>query len=622
MRYAYLGRQRLAGYSYASVTQWGIIAEQPLNEAMAGVHRIEKVNALIMACAVFFDVFVAFALAGLLSKPILKLTAAAGKVAAGDLTAEAEINSSDEIGTLASIFNNMTAQIKKRDADLRESEEQYRTLVNDINIGIFRTLVDRGCFIQANPAFVNMCAYDSVEEVLKVQTTALWKNSEDRKDFIDELKRNNYVKNKEVVLLKKDGTPIVCSMTAAAQYDESGNVKWIHGTVEDISERKKLEEQLRHSQKMEGIGTLAGGIAHDFNNILTAIIGYGGLAQRNVKNDPTTEGYIQQVLDAADRAGDLTKRLLAFSRKQVIEPVLADLNEIVRNIEKMLRRIMTEDIELSTVLSAGEIPVIVDIGQIEQVLMNLVANARDAMSEGGHLIIQTDSVNIDGSYAEAHIFENMGMHAVLTVSDTGIGMDQGTKENIFEPFFTTKGKGKGTGLGLSMVYGIIRQHNGNINVYSEVGKGTTFRIYLPMAQAKAKIESISKPIQTLAGGKGETILIAEDEPQVREMMMTLLQNNGYKIIESVNGADAIRKFKENRGTVSIVLLDVIMPVKNGREAYDEIKGIEPGVKAIFMSGYTDEIISKNGILEDGFEFISKPINSDTLMRKIREVLDR
>ncbi|MBF0506142.1 MAG: response regulator, partial [Nitrospirae bacterium] len=429
------------------------------------------------------------------------------------------------------------------------------------------------------------------------------------------------------VLVSRNGGERVIADSGSPIRDSEGKVIGVVLVFRDITERKKseaerekLEAQLRHSQKMEAIGTLAGGVAHDFNNILTAIMGYGGLAQMNVNNAAATQKYIQEMLDAANRAGDLTKRLLVFSRKQVIEPVLADLNDIVRNIEKMLRRIMREDIELSTVLSAGELPVLVDVGQIEQVLMNLVANARDAMPDGGHLVIQTDVANVDSRYAEAHIFENTGMHTVLTVSDTGVGMDQGTKESIFEPFFTTKEVGKGTGLGLSMVYGIIRQHNGNINVYSEVGKGTTFKIYLPLAQIKK--EALSKPIQILPEGKGETIIIAEDEPQVRKSISLLLQENGYKIIEAENGEDALMKFRENRGEVSLVLLDVIMPVKNGREAYEEIKAIEPGIRTIFMSGYTDDIIAKKGILEEGFDFISKPIDFVTLMRKIRDVLDR
>ncbi len=400
---------------------------------------------------------------------------------------------------------------------------------------------------------------------------------------------------------------------------------YLHFVI-DISERKKaekerknLEEQLHHAQKMEGIGILAGGVAHDFNNILMAMIGYGTMAQMMLKGDTTTQGYIQEMLDAANRAAELTRGLLAFSRKQVIAPVQVDLNEIVEKIDKMLRRILREDIELGTVLSAGELPVLVDIGQIEQVLMNLATNARDAMPDGGRLVIQTDTVNLDNLGAEAHISRNAGMYAELTVSDTGVGMDQGTKGKIFEPFFTTKEVGKGTGLGLSMVYGMIKQHNGNINVYSELGKGTTFKIHLPLVQKKR--EAIAEPLQTLPVGKGETIIIAEDERQVRESMRLFLQKNGYKVIKAKNGEEAVSKFKENRGAVSLILLDVIMPVKNGREAYEEIKGIEPGVKTIFMSGYTDDIISQKGILEEGVDFISKPINPDTLMRKIRDVLD-
>lgn len=401
---------------------------------------------------------------------------------------------------------------------------------------------------------------------------------------------------------------------------------YLHFAI-DISERKKaeaernkLEEQLHHAQKMESIGILAGGVAHDFNNILSAIIGYGYLAQKMLKSDAATYGYIQEILDSANRAADLTRGLLAFSRKQVIAPMLADLNEIVRNVEKMLRRILTEDIELRTDLSVGELPVMLDVGKMEQVLMNLATNARDAMPDGGNLLIQTDTVYVDSDYSKTHFSQDAETYAVLKVADTGVGMTNETKEDIFEPFFTTKDVGKGTGLGLSMVYGIVKQHSGNIRVYSEVGKGTTFKIYLPIAQTK--IEKIPTSIQPLPKGKGETILIAEDETQVRESLRLILQDNDYKVIAAESGQDAIRKFKENIGAVSLMILDVIMPIKNGREVYEEIKGIRPSVKAIFMSGYTDDIISKKGILEEGFDLISKPVNPDALMRKIRDVLER
>jgi PAS domain S-box-containing protein len=514
---------------------------------------------------------------------------------------------------------------RKRVDEALKNEKQFSDAIIDSIPGIFFVLDDRSNFIRWNKNLEMLEGY-TAEELRGM--TGLETIAEEDRDIAAIAGREIRGKGYYTIIahvMTKDKRKIPFLLTGFAAM--VGEKQYIVGTGIDITEHRRAEEekiqlqsQLLQAQKMEAVGLLAGGVAHDFNNILTAIIGYGGLAQRNVKNDPTTEGYIEQVLDAAGRAADLTKRLLAFSRKQVIEPELADLNEIVRNIEKMLRRIIPEDIEMNTVLSDGDIPVMVDGGQIEQVLMNLAVNASDAMPGGGDLVIQTDMVSVDSSYAEEHMFEKTGTYAVLTVSDTGVGIDEKTKENIFEPFFTTKEVGKGTGLGLSMVYGIIKQHDGNINVNSEVDRGTTFSIYLPMAETKR--EAISKPIETIPEGKGETIIIAEDEHQVRQSMRLILQNNGYKIIEAENGEDAVEKLMENRGAVSLVLLDVIMPGKNGREAYEEIKGLEPGIRTLFMSGYTDDIISKNGMIEEGFDFISKPIKPDILMRKIRYALDR
>ncbi|MBF0328356.1 MAG: response regulator [Nitrospirae bacterium] len=382
----------------------------------------------------------------------------------------------------------------------------------------------------------------------------------------------------------------------------------------------KLEEQLRQSQKMEAIGVLAAGVAHDFNNILTAIIGFGAMAKKRLKEDSISKEYIEEMLAGAERAAELTRGLLAFSRKQVIIPKLQNLNTIVFTIEKMLSRLLRENIEFKTVLSSSDIIVKVDASQIEQVLLNLATNARDAMPDGGYLIIETGVADIDKHYAEANLFENPGRYAVLTVSDTGIGMAPKTSLNIFEPFYTTKEVGKGTGLGLAIVYGVIKQHGGNINVYSEPGKGTTFRIYLPLLQSAEDIKP--EIVEAIPMGKGETILIAEDEPNVRKVSRMYLQEYGYKTIEADNGGEAVKKYKENADKVSLLLFDIIMPIKNGRDAYEEINKLNHTVKVIFMSGYTDDIVAKKGILEDGFEFLSKPLNLDTLLRKVRGVLDR
>ncbi len=410
-------------------------------------------------------------------------------------------------------------------------------------------------------------------------------------------------------------------------------VKETDGTVSglilillDVTDRKRAEDesailkaQLGQAQKMEAIGRLAGGIAHDFNNLLTAIIGYGSLLKINMAKDDPLMAYVEQILSSSEKAANLTQQLLAFSRKQIISPRPVNLNEVIKRAEKLLLRLIGEDIEFKTILADKDLTVMADSGQIEQVLMNLATNARDAMPRGGLLTIETELVELDKEYMKTHAVEAPGIYARISVTDTGIGMDEKTRERIFEPFFTTKEMGRGTGLGLAIVYGIIKQHNGYINVYSEPGKGTTFRIYIPLIKPEFKeAESIVLPAPK---GGTETILTAEDDAEVRRLTKEVLENFGYKIIEAVNGADAINKFIENKDRIQLLLFDLIMPKKNGKEAYEEIRKVMPDIKVLFTSGYTADIIHEKGILEEGINFIPKPVSPDDLLRKIREVLD-
>lgn len=402
--------------------------------------------------------------------------------------------------------------------------------------------------------------------------------------------------------------------------DESGTVVSAIETISDVTEKKKLEEQLRQSQKMEAVGTLAGGVAHDFNNILMAIIGYGNIAKMKMRPDDPQLASIDAILASADRAAHLTKGLLAFSRRQVINPKPVDVNDIVKRVEALLRRLIGEDVELAMQPAERGLIVMADAGQIEQVLMNLATNARDAMPDGGMLTIATQELDLQEDFISAHGFGRPGKYVLISVSDTGAGMDERTREKIFEPFFTTKEVGKGTGLGLSIVYGIVKQHDGVINVYSEQGKGTTFKIYLPLIA-----EAAERPFAetTAPPRKGtETILLAEDDRDVRNLTGTILRDFGYRVIEAVDGQDAVDKFAEHAKEIDLLLLDVIMPRKSGKDVYEAVKAVRPDAKVLFISGYAADIIRRKGVFEEGVHFVSKPVSPFELLRKLREILDQ
>jgi PAS domain S-box-containing protein len=522
----------------------------------------------------------------------------------------------------------MTDLLTQELLNRKQAEEQYRTIFENAVEGIFQSTI-QGNFLKVNPALARMYGFDSPQELMTAITNIeeqMYVNPEDRTRLGKKMEEQGLVSNFEIQLFRRDKSTIWISMNARMVRDAAGKGLYYEGTVEDITERKKAEEekirlesQLRQGQKMEAIGTLAGGIAHDFNNLLTSIIGYGNLLQMDMDHDDPRKIYLDQILAASEKAAGLTQSLLAFSRKQVMELKPNLVNGILKGMEKLLRRLLTEDIEFSVVPADPDIVILADVTQIDQVLMNLAGNARDAMPKGGRLLIEARTVRLEKEFIQAQGYGEPGDYALISVSDTGTGMTEETLEKIFDPFFTTKEVGKGTGLGLSIVYGIIKQHNGTIQVNSAADRGTVFHIYLPTV--KARVEAIAPDPWELKGGS-ETILVAEDNREVRKLTKEMLTRKGYQVIEAVDGEQAIQKFLDQQETIDLLLLDVVMPKKNGKEVYEEIIKVKPKIKVIFTSGYTGDVVIDKGIREEAMDFIQKPLSVKDLLFKIREVLDR
>jgi two-component system cell cycle sensor histidine kinase/response regulator CckA len=398
-----------------------------------------------------------------------------------------------------------------------------------------------------------------------------------------------------------------------------GKPQLILGTAQDITEKKRLEEQLHHAQKMESIGTLAGGIAHDFNNLLTAIIGNAQLGLANMADDDPVKDRLIEIEKAGKRAGELTRQLLVFSRRQKIERRLININNTIGDFLKMLHRIIGEDVEVRFLTDASLPMVLIDPGQIEQVIMNLAVNARDAMSGGGQLIIEIHTVTLDDSYCHEHAFTIPGQYVQIVFSDTGSGMDSETQQRIFEPFFTTKAVGKGTGLGLATVYGIIKQHDGFIQVYSELGHGTTFKVYLPISQDAA--EEIQPEVIAKPTGGPETILVVEDEVGLRRLAKQILSELGYTVLTAEDGEQAMEIYKASKDQIDLMLVDVIMPRMGGREVYENLQKMDSKTPVIFMTGYSTEMFQSNFIEAKGAALIQKPYSVIALGQKVREVLN-
>jgi len=519
----------------------------------------------------------------------------------------------------------LNAALRAAQENLRRSELNFRSLVTNAPYGVCRC-DSTGKILDANPAFLELLGHTS-SELIGQHIFGLYADNDQWFDLADFLRSSEPFKGLAAEWKRKDATTTVVRISGRSVANGPEGVVF-ELFAEDVTERRALEQQLRQSQKMEAVGRLAGGIAHDFNNLLMVISGYSEFLLERLGAEPHLRGPAQEIASAAERASSLTRQLLAFSRKQMLAPRIVNLNDVATENSKMLTRMIGEDIDLVLVPSPNLWPVRADAGQIEQVIMNLAVNARDAMPSGGKLTVETSNVSFDEDYARFHAPLRPGDYVMIAISDTGAGMDSDTQSHIFEPFFTTKGT-KGTGLGLSTVYGIIKQSGGYIWVYSEVGRGTTFKIYLPRVASTGETAAqlaasgvLDNDVRNNVVEPGsETILLVEDEANLRYLARQYLEKQGYKVIEAADGAVAMQIAVAHEKVIHLLLTDVIMPGMNGRELAQRISEIRPNVKILYMSGYTENVIGHNGMLDAGIRLLQKPFNLRDLKSKVREVLD-
>ena len=503
----------------------------------------------------------------------------------------------------------------KRIEDARaNTERRFRSLVQNAAFGVYRTTLD-GRFVEVNPALVSMLGYSSERELLAVPVLALYADARDRRILVERFMKAEHVNGVEVLWKRKDGTPLVVRLNGRWVGDD-GLPEGFEMIVEDVSAQRALEDQLHQSQKMDAIGRLAGGVAHDFNNVLTVILGYTGLLLEQLGEDDPRRSEASEIHKAADRASSLTRQLLAFSRKQVLQPRPIDLNAVAANLEPMLRRLIGEDVQLTIDAARPLWRVKADPGQIEQVIMNLAVNARDAMPGGGKLTIRTANVDLDAASARKQ-GTSPGRHVVLAISDTGCGMTAQVRAHLFEPFFTTKEYGKGTGLGLATVYGIVRQSGGQIAVHSEIKRGTTFTTYFPAVQAETQDVRVAQPARAEAAKGSGTVLLVEDEEAVGRLASELLARQGYGVLYARSGEQALQMAAEHGGRIDLLLTDVVMPGISGRELVKQLKQARPDTKVLYMSGYTEHAVITGGELGQGVAFLQKPFTRDSLIQAVR-----
>jgi len=512
-------------------------------------------------------------------------------------------------------------QIYRMRHQLVEREQLFR-LISENAADMIAVVDANGKRLYNSPAYERILGY-SQEELQS--TSALEQVHPDDRARVEEAAREARAggvgRNIEYRMRHKNGTWRVMESTASTVRDAQGKVETLIIVNRDITDRRHLEEQFRQSQKMEAVGRLSGGVAHDFNNLLGVIIGYAEFLQERLDGADPLRASVDEILNAGKRAASLTRQLLAFSRQQVLDPKVLDLKSVVTDMEKLLRRLIGEDIELTTVLDPELGKVKADQGQLEQVVMNLAVNARDAMPQGGKLIIRVENTVLDQDYVRRYPYPvQPGPYVLLLVSDTGIGMDPETKARAFEPFFTTKEKGKGTGLGLSTVYGVVKQSGGYIDIDSAPGAGTTFKIYLPRVHQEAPAEKRS----TEASGErrgNETILVAEDETSLRTLTCATLESRGYKVLQAKDGLEALEVSRKHGGTIELLLTDIVMPGMGGRALAEELGRERKEIRIVYMSGYTGQAVGSQGPVEPGSFYLHKPFTKQALTEKIREALD-
>jgi two-component system, cell cycle sensor histidine kinase and response regulator CckA len=615
----------------AQAAPWRIVVAMPVDAALAPMRPFLERTAAIGILVLLAGALGAWMLSRSVTAPLAEVSRAAEDFAAGDYSRRAVAHGRDEIASMAASFNRMAAQVEASSStledqaaeleaaneELRESELRYRGLVEHSPDAI---LVHRDMRLEfVNDAAARLLGATTPAELIGRPVLELV-HPADRAEVAARIRRNAELRQPTPALEQRiigmNGA-VIAVETVGMPFTLDGQ-QAVLTIIRDVSERKRLEDHVRQAQRMEAVGQLAGGIAHDFNNLLTVITSYSAMLLAEQSTTPDVRADLEEIKSAADRAAALTRQLLAFSRRQLLQPRVLDVNELALNLEKMLRRLLREDIELVTALDPALGLVHADPGQLEQVIVNLAVNARDAMPDGGRLTIETANVTLDESFGPLPE-GGAGDHVMLAVSDTGHGMTEAVKAHIFEPFFTTKETGKGTGLGLSTVYGIVQQSGGSIWVYSEPGQGTTFKIYLPLAVA-ARTKRDSPPPRLPVSVGSETILLVEDEERVRRAARRILEGSGYTVLEAATGAEAVRLCETHPTPIGLVLTDMVMPEMGGRELSAHVVRLRPEAKILFMSGYTEDVALHHDVLAPGAMFLDKPFTPVSLTQKVREAL--